>query len=144
MTEPNITNLTDKKKELEKTTKNKALFLSMFYDKFCNIHQTCEAVNITRPTYYEWMKNDEIFKEAIADIKEGLLDFSESQLLSLIKSKNVTSIIFHLKTKAKERGYVETIAIGGDEKRPVRLILEEGNSNSPAKNNDKNKGEEKK
>jgi len=137
MTESNLENLTDKKKEQHRTTQAKKSFLEIFYDKSGNVYETCKSVDITRTTYYDWMKNDEAFKKAVIDIQEALIDFSESQLLSLIKSKNVTSVIFHLKTKGKERGYVETLAIGGDEKRPVRLILEEGNSNSPAKNNDK-------
>ena len=144
MTEPNLENLTDIKKEQHRTTKAKELFLSLFYKKFCNIHQTCEAVNTSRRTYYDWMEQDEEFKKAITDIQEGLIDFSESQLLGLIQGKHPTAIIFHLKTKGKKRGYIETLAIAGDEKRPVRLILEEGNSNSPAKGNDKKEGEEKK
>ena len=143
MTEPNLENLTDIKKEQHRTTQAKKSFLKIFYEKFCNIYETCKAVNITRSTYYDWMEKDKVFKKAVIDNQEALIDFSESQLLSLIKSKNVTSVIFHLKTKGKKRGYIETLAIAGDEKRPVRLILEEGNSNSPAKGNDKKEGEEK-
>ena len=134
----------EKKEEQERTTKAKETFLSLFYKNFCNIYETCKSVNICRSTYYDWMEKDEEFKKSVSELQEGLIDMSESQLLKLIESKHPTAIIFHLKTKGKERGYVETIAIGGDEKRPVRLILEEDNSNSPAKGNDKNnQGEEK-
>ena len=127
----------EKKEEQERTIKAKETFLELFYENFCNISETCKAVNKCRATYYDWMNNDAEFKKKVMEDQEALIDFSESQLLSLIKSKNVTSVIFHLKTKGKKRGYIETLAIAGDEKRPVRLILEEGNSNSPNSGNDK-------
>jgi len=143
MTEPNVENVTQEKKEQERTIQAKKSFLQIFYNKFGNIYETCKAVDITRTTFYRWMNEDEKFKQQVKDIQEALIDMSESQLLKLIEKKHPTAIIFHLKTKGKERGYVETLAIAGDEKRPVRLILEEGNSNSPAKGNDKKEGEEK-
>ena len=117
MTENKVEIVTDIKKEQDRTRESKRIFLDIFYDKFCNIYETCKVVDITRTTYYRWMEQDEIFKKAVIDNQEALIDFSESQLLSLIKSKNVTSVIFHLKTKGKKRGYIETLAIAGDEKR---------------------------
>ena len=43
----------------------------------------------------------------LAELREGQFDFAEGKLLMKMKEGDVASIIFFLKTKAKERGYVE-------------------------------------
>ncbi len=42
-----------------------------------------------------------------ADTQIDALDFMESRLLKAIDKGNVTAIIFYLKTKGKDRGYIE-------------------------------------
>lgn len=66
-----------------------------------------KKVGINRKTHYEWMNKDPAYKQAVDDISEDAIDLTESKLYSLIKKENPTAIIFHLKTKAKNRGYVE-------------------------------------
>jgi len=119
----------------------KGIFIQRYFPTTGNISAICRELKIDRGTYYQWMEKDPTFKQAILDEQEGLIDFVESKAFNLINDKNPTMIIFFLKTKAKHRGYIETLVIGGDEKRPVRLILEEDNSNSPSKNsgNDKDR-----
>jgi hypothetical protein len=62
---------------------------------------------IDRTTHYQWLKNDPEYKEAVDGIAEMTIDFVESQLHKQIQSGEVSSTIFFLKTKAKNRGYVE-------------------------------------
>lgn len=61
----------------------------------------CEKVDIGRATYYRWRSEDKIFTElADAAIAEGSLfinDMAESQLISAIKDKNITAIIYWLR-----------------------------------------------
>jgi hypothetical protein len=64
---------------------------------------SCERTNISRATYYRWRESDIKFKE-LSDkaITEGISyinDLSESQLISAIKDKNMTAIIFWLKNR---------------------------------------------
>ena len=47
--------------------------------------------------------------QLLSDVDESLIDFSESKLLEQINAGNLTAIIFHLKTKGKKRGYVESV-----------------------------------
>lgn len=61
----------------------------------------CERVGVSRATYYRWRKDDAEFTavtdEAIAEGAGLINDMAESQLLSAIKDKNMTAIIFWLK-----------------------------------------------
>ena len=88
------------------TIKNKGLFLELFL-KTGNITAACKNGNIGRQTFYNWMKNDVVFKRDFEDCEDALLDFAEGKLMNLIDEKNPTAIIFFLKTKGKERGYIE-------------------------------------
>lgn len=61
----------------------------------------CEKIGVGRASYYRWKQDDTQFAQA-ADValQEGLQlmnDMAESQLLSAIKDKNITAIIFWLK-----------------------------------------------
>ena len=65
------------------------------------VQLACGKIGIARATYYRWRKADNSFA-SLADkaIQEGSLlvnDMAESQLLSSIKDKNMTAIIFWLK-----------------------------------------------
>ncbi len=71
------------------------------------VSTACEAVSISRTTYYKYYNEDEDFKRSVDSISDIALDCAESQLFELIKAKNVTAIIFYLKTKGKKRGYIE-------------------------------------
>lgn len=64
----------------------------------------CEKTGV-RATYYRWRKDDKTFsKQADEALSEGvhlMNDMAESQLLSAIKSQNLTAIIFWLKHRHK-------------------------------------------
>lgn len=67
----------------------------------------CKNVGISRTTFYQYMKDDESFKDAVNELEEVALDFAESQLFKQIREGNTTATIFYLKTKGKKRGYIE-------------------------------------
>lgn len=71
------------------------------------VSYACEAVKITRKTFYEWVKEDAEFAEKVEEITESTLDKVEGKLLEAINDDNLTAIIFYLKTKGRKRGYVE-------------------------------------
>jgi hypothetical protein len=89
------------------TAKKKKIFLAVFDSKMGNISKACEAVPIDRRTYYNWIEKDEKFKAATEDVVEKLIDHVEDKLKYQINSGDTTAIIFFLKTRAKNRGYVE-------------------------------------
>lgn len=83
-----------KKKESKKT-------LLQQLEKTPIVSIACQKSNVSRSTYYRWQKENPQFKEQSAKIlNDGILmvnDIAESQLINLIKEKNVSSIIFWLK-----------------------------------------------
>ena len=88
----------------------KRKFIKQLTENLGNVSQTCTELNIGRRTYYHWLEDEE-FEVAVRDAEESLLDESEFQLMSAIKSGNLTAIIFHLKTKGRKRGYNESMQL---------------------------------
>lgn len=89
------------------------------------VSDACRRCGICRTTHYKWMKLDAEYKEAVNEVNEQAIDFVESKLLERITGVSIgkfnadgelvtyelppdnTAIIFFLKCKAKNRGYVE-------------------------------------
>ena len=64
------------------------------------IYHACKkAGNISRSTYYRYMREDEEFAKAVEDIKEAQIDYVEGELIKNIARGKETSIIFYLKSK---------------------------------------------
>ena len=65
------------------------------------VQVACEKTNIGRASYYRWRKDDPDFAkladEALSEGSSLVNDMAESQLVSAIKDKNITAIIFWLK-----------------------------------------------
>ena len=97
-----------KKQTLSNTLKKKAMLKAL---EECRgiVFRACKKVGIVRSTYYEWIKKDEEFKQAVEDINEISLDLSEESLGRQIDDDNTTATIFHLKTKGRGRGYIEKV-----------------------------------
>ena len=74
----------------------------------------CKQVGIGRTTFYDYLNKDEKFANQVDDIQNIALDFAESQLHKQIQDGNTSATIFYLKTKGKNRGYVERSEIVHD------------------------------
>jgi len=66
-----------------------------------------ESVGIGRTTHYLWMNNDSNYKKWVDSILDITLDFAENALFKEIRKGNTPAITFYLKTKGKNRGYIE-------------------------------------
>jgi len=92
------------------------------------VKMACESVGISRQTHYNWIKEDEAYKQACHNLPEVVLDFAEHHLHKLIKEGNPAATIFFLKTKGKQRGYVERQEIEVAEKKPLRWFGDDSSS----------------
>lgn len=65
------------------------------------VEAACKQLSLPRATYYRWRLSDIAFAEACDEAIEqssGMVsDMAESQLISAIKERNMTAIIFWLK-----------------------------------------------
>ncbi len=81
--------------------------VEVYRKKACNVSATCNALKVDRSTFYKWRDEDASLRQMLDDADEALVDNVESKLLAAINDGNMTAIIFFLKCKAKERGYVD-------------------------------------
>jgi len=102
-----------KKKDRDTTKIYKKKMLEAMYKTGSSVSKSCELVGVGRTTYYSWLEKDPDFKQAVLDMAEAKIDYVEDKLFALIAAKNVTAIIFYLKTQAKQRGYVERSELTG-------------------------------
>ncbi|MBC5834343.1 helix-turn-helix domain-containing protein [Flavobacterium sp. F372] len=90
------------------TKQKKVKILEIFASSFgLSVDSACKIVDISRNTFYNWLKEDQKFKETYEALGESILDLAEASLIKQIQEKNTTATIFYLKTKGKKRGYIE-------------------------------------
>jgi len=100
-------NVQQEKDEQERTKVNKKALIVAMQKCLGVVTQACKMVNVSRDTYYTYYNEDPEFKRACDDCSEIALDFAESKLHKQIEDNVPTSTIFFLKTKGKNRGYIE-------------------------------------
>ena len=71
------------------------------------VTDAAEIAGIARSTHYLWMTEDKVYKDAVTDLQDVVLDFAENKLFKLVDKGDVAATLFLLKTKGKKRGYVE-------------------------------------
>jgi hypothetical protein len=89
------------------------------------VSTACKAAGISRDTHYRWLKEDPDYKAQVEELSEVAIDFAESHLHKLIKDGNPAATIFFLKTKGKNRGYVERQEIAVAEKKPLSWFTDD-------------------
>lgn len=110
-------------------------FLRVLKAQAGNISAASEAAGIDRRTFYNWCERSPEFKEAVEEIREGMIYFAESKLMQNINDGKEASTIFFLKTRGAKMGYQETQRVEHEgavpvvdierEKRKARALLEE-------------------
>jgi hypothetical protein len=99
----------------EQTEHNKKEVLNALEKSFGIVTTACKTVGVSRTQFYQWLKDDQEFKKQVNDLQNVTLDMAESQLHKQILNGNTTATIFYLKTKGKNRGYIERQEITGIE-----------------------------
>lgn len=88
---------------IELTEQTKEACLQVLARTACNVSEACKQLKIGRTTFYNWCKEDEIFRLRVEDIRLSLIDLAESKLMSNIIEGKETSLIFFLTNRAPER-----------------------------------------
>ena len=106
--------------------REKGLLLEQF-KKTPIVQIACQKTGIARATYYRFRKSDpEFAKQADDALHEGISlinDLAESQLLSLIRDRNLGSVVFWL--KSHHPSYTEKLEVTGRLKHDYELTAEQ-------------------
>lgn len=131
---------------MERTTEQrKKEVLDALSDTRGIITDACRKAQVSRTQFYTWQKTDPEFDEAVKQVTEEAIDFVEGKLFELINGVTLgktdetgelhiydqppckTSVIFFLKTKGKDRGYIERQEVTGkDGANLVTLVVPDG------------------
>lgn len=75
--------------------------------------QAAKKLGVTQSAVSQMVKKHKSLQRVVKELEEDFLDTAESALLTNIKDGDNTAIIFALKCKGKDRGYVERQEITG-------------------------------
>lgn len=107
------------KKERPKAGHQKKAMLEALEKSLGVVTTACKLIGVDRKTHYRWMDKDPKYKAKVIEMSEIALDFAESRLHVLIKEGDTAATIFYLKTRGKQRGYVERQETTGADGQPL-------------------------
>jgi transposase-like protein len=89
-------------------------------------YAAAKQVGVNYTTVHYWIKNDPEFNKITDEVKGLMLDAAESELYKrAIQGKERDAcLLFYLKTKGKERGYVERQENTNTGSEPMKLVVE--------------------
>jgi len=99
------TGLTENTDELDRFEPRKAAMLQALVKTMGVVMYAAREAGIPRRTHYNWLKEDEDYKDAVNLINDIALDFSEARLFKCVEEDNLRAITFLLRTRGKSRGY---------------------------------------
>ena len=102
--------------DLQNMTLKKEAMIKALSESMGIVSSAAKKVGICRNIHYEWMKEDSKYKASVEELNNVVLDFAESALMKRIKEGSDACLLFLLKCKGKERGYVEKESAKAEEK----------------------------
>jgi hypothetical protein len=103
--------MSQRSKQPKKRITTKQKLLNALEECHGVVTTACKKAGLSRAAYYKIWNSDENFRQQCDEIQESAIDFVESQLFKQIQEGNITGQIFYLKTKGKNRGYIEKTQI---------------------------------
>jgi hypothetical protein len=109
---------------MSKSNETKKKLLEALEASLGVVTTACKKVGVGRTIFYNYLAEDAEFKKAVHDIQNVAIDFAESKLHELIMNGNAPATIFYLKTKGRDRGYVERHEVTNVDREPfiVKVI----------------------
>jgi len=101
-------------------------FADKFFEALKNrlgiVSSAAADVGVTAETVRVWRKTHPEFEERYNEINEYQKDVVENRLFNMIQEGNVQAIIFYMRTKCRDRGYVDikTAVAPKKEEAPVK------------------------
>ena len=102
-----VKNPTKSDKKPLSTIARKRLMIEALQNNFGLVTQSSKIAGIHRDTHYAWYDSDEKYRKIVDAIPDMNLDLAESKLKEWIDKGDKTAILFYLKTKGRNRGFIE-------------------------------------
>lgn len=109
--------------EQHKTPDKKKRLIEALSLNGSNIYKSCEAVGVSLSSFYEWKKKDPEFAKAYEETLTHQFDFVESKLFNLIKNENPKAIIYWLRCKGADKGYIERNQLDVNTNEPFQIQI---------------------
>lgn len=87
------------------------------------ITKAAKLLRVSIPTLQNYIKKYTSLREALFESRAEIVDEAEQSLRDLVRSKNLTAVIFTLKCLAQDRGYVDTPRKEEASKAPIVINL---------------------
>lgn len=81
--------------------------------------RAAKLLGCDRETVAEYVRRHKRLQSVLREVVEGDVDLAESVLQRKIREGNMTAVIFYLKTKGKQRGYIERAEVTGENGQPL-------------------------
>lgn len=101
----------------------KEQFLTIVKDNLGVVTDICHDLNISRPTYYNYINSNEEIKKEIETINDVCVDFAERMLFKRIAEGSDSSIFYYLNNKGKKRGYNVKEEPGKEINQPPIIVI---------------------
>lgn len=85
------------------------------------ISEIAKRCGVNRNTITNYAKDNPEIQAAIEQETDTFCDVAENSLLTLVREKNVSAVIFYLKTKGRHRGYTERMEVQAV--RPIPIVI---------------------
>lgn len=89
-----------------------------------NISRTCEVIGISRRTFYDWLRDDEEFRDKMESFRESFIDLSEQVLYRAMKADDLDAAKFVAKHLGKKRGYSDQLDITTNGEPINKIVVE--------------------
>ena len=87
---------------------NQVKFINAFVNSYCNVSKACQSVDITRQTYYRWLKESDSFDVAVEQAREALKDRWENEInRQVFEDRNPVVLNKFAPMVLKDRGYAD-------------------------------------
>jgi hypothetical protein len=85
-------NVPQELQEQYRTTAAKERFIEAYDVNMGNISQSCEGANISRESYYAWIKADAQFRLKLKEIDDKMIDLVDDKIKALMNRGDATTI----------------------------------------------------
>jgi len=87
---------------------NQVKFINAYVNSYCNVSKACASVDITRQTYYRWLKESDSFDVAVEQAREALKDRWEDEInRQVFEDRNPVVLNKFAPMVLKDRGYAD-------------------------------------